>query len=152
LRHFLDAGVTFFLDLTVEGESGLRPYAPLLPRKTLRAGAPVHYQRMAIRDMSTPTLPLLQQILTTLDGALAGGHTVYVHCWAGIGRTGTVIGCYLVQQGMSPSQAFQTIAHLLQNTPRSHRRSPETEAQRQVVQQWAQHYHGVAQPNEEADS
>jgi protein-tyrosine phosphatase len=38
---------------------------------------------------------------------LAWGETVYVHCFGGIGRTETVIGCYLVEQGMSGDGALQ---------------------------------------------
>lgn len=33
--------------------------------------------------------------------ALAAGQTVYVHCYGGIGRTGTVVGCWLVRHGLS---------------------------------------------------
>jgi predicted transcriptional regulator of viral defense system len=35
--------------------------------------------------------------LNVIDKELAGGHRIYGHCWGGIGRTGTVIGCLLVQ-------------------------------------------------------
>ena len=33
-------------------------------------------------------------ILDSLDTAIADEHTIYLHCWGGIGRTGTVVGCW----------------------------------------------------------
>ena len=35
------------------------------------------------------------------------GRRVYVHCRAGIGRTGTVIGCYLAEQGLDGPAAVR---------------------------------------------
>ena len=40
---------------------------------------------------------------------LAGGRTVYLHCRGGIGRTGTVLGCYLVRQGQTAEEALASI-------------------------------------------
>ena len=31
----------------------------------------------------------MQEILDAVDRALAAGRNVYLHCWGGIGRTGT---------------------------------------------------------------
>ena len=39
----------------------------------------------------------MREILDCLDDALRSGRKVYVHCRAGIGRTGTVVGCLLVE-------------------------------------------------------
>ena len=86
--------------------------------------------------METPTQEEMAGILDTIDAALDAGHTVYVHCYGGIGRTGTVIGCYLVRHGMSGEEALEEIAGLRQGTPDGWKRSPETEPQRQMVQNW----------------
>jgi len=40
----------------------------------------------------------VQKLLTDIRGALAAGRGVYVHCQAGIGRTGLVMGCYLAEE------------------------------------------------------
>lgn len=136
LRRFLRAGITFFLDLTEEDE--LRPYSPLLLQEAAAQGLNVEHRRMAIQDLSTPSRATMVEILTTLDQALVAGHTVYVHCWGGIGRTGTVVGCYLIRQGRSGPEALAEIARLRAGTPDGWRSSPETESQRQLVLEWTE--------------
>jgi len=79
----------------------------------------------------------MRQILDTLDEALQAGHVVYVHCWGGIGRTGTVVGCYLVRHGFTGEEALQRIACWVAGTPKAHRPSPETAEQRRMVLDWS---------------
>src|SRR5690606_30189798 len=43
------------------------------------------------------------------DEGLAQGENAYVHCWGGIGRTGTVVGCYLVCRGLSGDEALERV-------------------------------------------
>lgn len=94
------AGVTLFLDLTQEGE--LEPYAHLV------SGA--RYRRMSIRDFSVPPEDQLVETLDAIDAELAGDGIVYVHCWAGCGRTGVVVGSWLVRHGSDPKDALARIA------------------------------------------
>jgi hypothetical protein len=101
LRRFQKAGITLFFDLTEAGEHGLRPYAPLLPQAFAATGDRVRHRCFPIPDMGTPDVAQMAAIQESLAAHLASGETVYVHCYGGIGRTGTVIGCYLVSQGMS---------------------------------------------------
>jgi len=72
------------------------------------------------------------RILDAIDTALTGEQVVYVHCMGGIGRTGTVIGCYLVRHGQTGAEALQTIARLRGGLAES----PETEEQRRMVRTW----------------
>ena len=135
LRCLLQAGASFFLDLTEEGE-GLKPYWPLLQEEAAALGRSVEHRRMAIRDGWTPTPETMAAVLDTLDAALAEGHTVYLHCWGGKGRTGTVLGCYLVRHGMQPEVALREITRLRHGTPDAAHPSPETEEQCQLVRTW----------------
>ncbi|MFN2132108.1 MAG: fused DSP-PTPase phosphatase/NAD kinase-like protein, partial [Anaerolineae bacterium] len=98
LHQLLGAGITYFLDLTEEGEHDLYPYAALLQGEASALGRTVEHHRMPIPDVSTPTKEQMARILDAIDAALAAGHVVYLHCYGGIGRTGTVVGCYLVRQ------------------------------------------------------
>ena len=136
LRQLLSAKASFFLDLTEEGEYGLKPYDPLLREEADALGFSIEHRRMPIPDMHTPTLKEMKRILNTIDAALEAGHIVYVHCYGGIGRTGTVVGCHLVQHGMSGEEALREIARLRQDTPDGWKRSPETQAQREFVRSW----------------
>lgn len=101
VQSLLASGVTLFLDLTHEGE--LEPYAHLLPPSA-------RHVRIAIRDFSVPTQEQLEGALDEIDAELAAGGLVYVHCWAGCGRTGVVVASWLVRHGASPHDALATIA------------------------------------------
>lgn len=124
-REMYDAliqeGVTCFVDLTEPGE--LPQYAT--PK--------IEYLHYPIPDFSTPSASQMIAILNALDTALAAGHTVYLHCHGGRGRTGTVVGCWLVRHGMTGERAFVRIAEL-----RGDDKSPETSAQRQLVLNWSE--------------
>jgi hypothetical protein len=120
------AGIDFFLDLTGEGE--LPPYEALI--------APLEHRRMHIHDFGCPSRDEMRAILDTIDEALDRGRRVYVHCWGGIGRTGTVVGCWLVRHGRSPEEALALIAERRRDTPDGLRRSPETEEQRSFIEGW----------------
>ena len=137
LRRLLETGVTFFLDLTEAREYGLKPYAPLLREEASALGRQAEHHRMSIPDMDTPTPKEMVRILDTIDAALEQGHTLYVHCYGGIGRTGTVIGCYMARHGIEGAEALNEIARLRQGTPDGWVRSPQTPAQREMVRGWA---------------
>lgn len=136
VADLLACGVDFIVDLTEPGEYNLRPYWPILQRLAETAGRPVERWNAPIPDMSTPTAAQMRDILSRIDAAIANGHTVYVHCFGGIGRTGTVIGCHLVERGMDGNAALAEIERLRHDLPNAHRISPETDAQRRMVRMW----------------
>jgi len=70
LCQLLRAGGSFFLDLTEEGEYGLKPYAPLLHKEAVALGCSTEHHRRPIRDMETPTQEEMAGILDTIDAAL----------------------------------------------------------------------------------
>ena len=139
LRKTVEAGVTFFLDLTEAGEYGLKPYAPFLPAAS-PVGKKVEYRRFPVRDTGVPGKREMQAILDEIQNSLAQGHIVYVHCWGGVGRTGTVIGCWLRQSGMTGEQALNQVTQFWRTMSEAkllrHPESPEFEAQKQCVRDW----------------
>ncbi|MBP7693828.1 MAG: dual specificity protein phosphatase family protein [Anaerolineales bacterium] len=138
LRALLLAGLTDFVDLT-EADEPLRPYAELLQTEAASLGLAVTHTRLAVPDMGVPAAAAqMTRILDTLDHALAAGRRAYVHCWGGVGRTGTVVGCYLVRRGAAGDTALAQIAAWWRTVPKSawHPASPETAAQRAYVRGW----------------
>jgi protein-tyrosine phosphatase len=127
IRRFVETGITFFLDLTESHE--LPPYQPVLDEHP----ESLHYHRTSIRDMGITTPEHMRQILDTIDTAVSARHTVYVHCWGGIGRTGTVVGCYLVRHGMTGEEALRQIAECHTGLLGV---SPETDEQCQMILDW----------------
>lgn len=141
LARLLAAGVRVFVDLTEAGEWGtnglpLEPYDALLRDEAARLGVTVRHVRFAVRDLGIPTATLMREILTTILNALDARERVYLHCLGGIGRTGTVIGCWLVEQGMTGDEALGTIRQLRAGIRKRHAPSPETAEQRRFVQGW----------------
>ena len=119
------------MDLTEEGE--LKPYVEILNEEAHGLGISAQHQRRQIRTLGVPTAEAMINTLNAIDDAIASGAVVYLHCFDGIGRTGMVVGCYLVRQGMTGNEALQQIARLRQGIPERWKESPETEEQRHMV-------------------
>lgn len=138
LDAFLDIGVTRFIDLTEEEEGPpLCPYAPLLLQLAGARRIAVAHRRMPIPDLAVPSPPHMRSILAAIDEALADEQMVYVHCWGGVGRTGTVIACHLVESlDLTGADALAQLAKLRAGTDRAQRIAPETAEQRAFVTAW----------------
>ncbi len=135
LRALLHGGVTYFVDLTTPSD-GLEPYHALLEEQAAALGLCAKRHAIPILDFSVPSVDQVREILDVIDAALARGELVYVHCWGGLGRTGTIVGAWLVRHGMSGDDALAKIACWLADTPRADRQSPETPEQRALVRNW----------------
>lgn len=136
LRQFLAAGIRVFVDLTKEGE--LAPYAQILEEEADRLGVDAEWRRLPIRDVSVPTVAHMRCILSAIGEALENDRPAYVHCWGGVGRTGTVVGCHLVESGLSGPDALRKLADLWQVVEKRWRkpRTPETHEQEQFILEW----------------
>lgn len=79
-------------------------------------------------------------ILDAIDAALGEAKTVYVHCWGGVGRTGTVVGCWLVRRGRTGEEALTQVAEWWRSVDKAYRRpeSPETPEQCKYVRNWTE--------------
>jgi protein tyrosine/serine phosphatase len=121
-------GVNLLVDLTTPGE--LPPY-----RAQLSKG--VQYRQTPIRNFDVPQIDEMVRILDLLDEALKAGQKLYLHCWGGLGRTGTVVGCFLVRRGLTGEEALAELWRLRMSCGCDpDEPSPETQAQRAMVLGW----------------
>lgn len=66
----------------------------------------------------------------TIVGTLSRGEAIFIHCKGGLGRTGTVAACLLIESGMAPSEAIRTVRTARRGTI-------ETQAQEDFVKHYA---------------
>ncbi len=128
LQLLAQAGITHFIDLT-EPTAPLKAYQA--PKGTVRLNFP-------IADFGVPSISQMQAILQAIESALKQGGQVFVHCRAGIGRTGAVSAAWLVEQGLDGEAALALLNQKWQAMDKSNEEphTPETEAQRQFVRTW----------------
>ena len=158
LAALAQAGITLFVDLT-SPQDPVPQYMPLhlpLPltgnksaiQAPSEASAPPPTKDLGtaqriqhpITDFGVPSVPGMEAILSDIQTALDQGGKVYLHCRAGIGRTGTVAATWLVSQGMSAQQALDLLAQKWRVVDKyaQEPHSPETKAQRDFVCRWPQ--------------
>jgi hypothetical protein len=135
IQSLLIAGVRVFIDLTRPGE--LPAYLPFLREQSGWLNMPTEYAHFPINDYGIPSREQMTATLDRIDAALAQDKPVYVHCWGGIGRTGTVVACYLIRHGMDPEQALAHLQTLRRAVP-DPRRSPESDEQWGFVRRWGE--------------
>jgi ADP-ribosylglycohydrolase len=129
LASLTAAGIGAFVDLTGEGECD--SYQGLLPAGT-------GYFHHPIPDHGLPRdAAQMAAVLADIRGEIAAGRCVYLHCRAGIGRTGMTAGC-LLAESHGGEAALEELNHLWQRSARagSWESIPETDAQAGFVRTW----------------
>ena len=124
----LDTGVSDFVDLS-SSHDWMPPYRDLLPPG-------VGYRRYEILDRRLPEdPPRLKALLRDLLAEAAAGRLAYLHCQAGLGRTGTVVAVLLREAGLGGQAALDELVRL-RALAGLHAGSPEFEEQREFVRGW----------------
>lgn len=135
------SGFQHFYDLTEEGE--LNPYSQYLESWQ-------QHHRFPIPDVSIPANTesvrrLVESIIYHERRNESGYGSVYIHCWGGVGRTGTIVAClyaYLLKgQNLSANDIYESAMRQLNESfsrcPKSkYRITPETVEQRNFIKQF----------------
>jgi dolichol-phosphate mannosyltransferase len=124
------AGIDAFFDLTEEGE---------VPEYGSRLPADVEYRRFPIGDQGVPlNVSETRALLTAIQDALARRRRVYLHCRAGIGRTGLVVGCLLAEESGDGKKALARLNELWPQSARATHwpRIPQTLEQADYIRHW----------------
>jgi protein tyrosine phosphatase len=99
LTALINAGIRHIINLMEPDErdfTGQRfvPYDEVMESIAARMKILVTFDQLPIKDLSVPTEHHMTRILNQIDLCIKHGKPVYVHCLGGIGRTGTVVGCF----------------------------------------------------------
>jgi protein tyrosine phosphatase len=138
IRMDFDAVINLMEDgeKTFSGET-LVDYSHDLQFYAAESNREISIYRFPIRDLSIPTPDAMKENLALIRSLIEGNKKVYVHCWGGVGRTGTVIGCYLLENQMANrNNVIRTIDYLKRTTSIKDRRSPETDEQMEFILNW----------------
>ena len=124
-------GIRHFVDLTEEGE--LSPYNHLLPDDTT-------YTSFPIRDCGVPqSVEDVQRLLLRIEELKNMEGYVYVHCWGGVGRTGTIVACYLSQNIEEPelNHTLDVLRRNFSQMPKAaYRITPDTKEQIDFIEKF----------------
>lgn len=100
------------------------------------------YLHLPVEDFTAPTFAQVTQAMDFLDKHANQGRGALVHCRAGMGRTGTILACFLVSRGLDPAEAIALIR-------RKRPGSLEVYPQEYVVYQYARYLRGESRQAEE---
>lgn len=142
LKGLLQCGIRRVIDLTEHHEvfyytRGLALYEDDLERAAEELQVEVQVVHFPILDMDVPPRSVMVQVLDEIDAALEAESPVFVHCWGGLGRTGTVVGCYLARHNLARGEkALDEIIKLRRHNPLADYPSPQTASQRHMIASW----------------
>lgn len=144
IASFWNAGVRRFVSLMEphernNGGDPFRDYSATVAALAERTSERAECLRFPIRDGSVPTSEGMRAALSAIDDALAANRGVYVHCFGGMGRTGTTIACWLLRHRLaSHADVIDRLAALrAKDHLRAWRRVPESGEQDQFVSEWS---------------
>lgn len=83
---------------------------PRLPHRARNLG--LRWRHLPIRDMCAPDEEfelVWEDVGEELRRSIRSGDRIVLHCWAGLGRTGTIAARLLVELGTDPARAIREV-------------------------------------------
>ena len=142
IEGLMNAGVTDIVCLMESTETNhdgqpFQDYLPAAKKVPSAVGRELHWSRHPIVDGSITTVETMRAVLNTIDVALQRDGVVYVHCWGGRGRTGTVVCCWLIRHGLAtPTHAVEKMHALIGDKIQDFIPTPENDQQRLFIERW----------------
>lgn len=150
LRALFDGGIRAFINLQEEGEMAISDkgynenyveFFRIFLRNNgcteIEGGA---VRRFSIPDKTVPSVELMKRILDEIDMLREKKIPLYIHCWGGVGRTATVVGCWLMRHGLADRRSvIDEIFRLRQacvDPACLAYKSPETDEQERFILSW----------------
>jgi ADP-ribosylglycohydrolase len=127
----VDSGIRTFVDLTTPADR-LDSYEPILRAVASARQLDLRHVSFPIPDNDVVADAAYDTATATIEEALERGG-VYLHCWGGVGRTGTVVGCVLADEGLSYDEIIERLATLRHGSRKENRRAPEMPVQHDVI-------------------
>ncbi|MEW6664334.1 MAG: dual specificity protein phosphatase family protein [Thermodesulfobacteriota bacterium] len=143
LKGLLDHGIRHVINLMEPDEFNwdrkpFKPYEGQMRAIAESMEIEVTFERVPIRDGWVSAHEDMVATLDSIDFHIEKGQPVHVHCWGGRGRTGTVVGCYLVRHGLcGPHEAVDRIRELRRHTEDRDETSPESRRQVEMLLSWS---------------
>ena len=114
--------------LMLQGVDTIVSYSSISPKlKNKIQSLGMRHVEMPIEDYGTPEYCQINHFLDLVEKEFDEGRTVLMHCYSGIGRTGTMFALYLVNKGLDWQNAVEKGGGL------------ETGSQRLCVQIYQEH-------------
>lgn len=147
LAKLLDFGARTIINLQQANEPGQADYTATVATLARARSVSVKCHRVPVPDSGVPSVQQMRKIMDLLQQSVAAGRLVYVHCWGGHGRTATVGGCWMMQQGVPAEQVFALIRKRRKHDAHLDGQSaPQTSEQRKFISHWLAHAEPVPGP------